>query len=160
MSWNIDVVLIANAGSVPPAELVPDVLAPRDVVIGFEDATSVMRFDPPELCVSALCAWGVVIDVPCKLRGLGSYLNAQSGDRELRVVHVGMSPMLLVYRDGAEVLRLQGIEACRTELVKRPQHCADLGDGELVAWALIDQTVGINFLDGMWTAKFSVFGAR
>jgi hypothetical protein len=160
MSWNIDVVLIANSGSVPPAELVPDVLAPRDGVIGFEDATSMMQFDPPELCVSALGTWGVVVDVPCKLRGLGSYLKAQSGGRELRVVHVGMSPMLVVYRDGAEAIRLEGIEACRMELVKRPHQYADLGDGELVAWALIDQIVGLSFLDAIWTAKFSVFGVR
>jgi hypothetical protein len=160
VSWNIDVVLIANSGSLPPADLVLDVLAPRDGLIGFEDATSMMRFDPPELCVSALGTWGVVVDVPCKLRGLASYLKAQSGDRELRVVHVGMSPMLVVYREGAEALRFVGIEACRTELAKRPHQCADLSDGELVAWALIDQTIGINFLDAMWKAKFTVFGAR
>jgi hypothetical protein len=158
MSWNIDVVLIANSGSVPPADLVLDVLAPRDGVIGFEEATSMMRFDPPELCVSALGDWGVIVDVPCKLRGHSSNLQAQSADRELRLVHVGMSPMLLVYRDGAEALRLEGIEACRTELVKRPHQCADVNDGELVAWSLIDQTVGLNFLDAMWPAKFSVFG--
>jgi hypothetical protein len=159
MSWNIDVVLIANAGSSPPSELLPDVLAPREAMIGFEDATSVMRFDPPELCVSALGGWGVVIDAPCKLRGLGSHLQAQSIGREVRVVHVGMSPTLLAYRNGAEALALTGIGACRAELLKRPHQCSDLSDGELVAWALIDQTVGTNFLDAMWKAKFSVFGA-
>jgi hypothetical protein len=120
VSWNIDVVLFANSGSLPAADLVLDVLAPRDGLIGLEDATSMMRFDPPELCVSTVGDWGVVIDVPCKLRGLRPFLQERATNRELCLVHVGISPMLLSYRDGAEVRALSGLEDCRSELLRRP----------------------------------------
>jgi hypothetical protein len=158
MSWNVDFVLIANACAAAPANLVPDVFTPREAPIGFEDATSVMRFAPPELCVSSLGHWGVVTDVPSKLRESGPYLQAQSAGRELRIVHVSMLPMMLVYRNSAEALVLAGLDACRAELLKQPHTCSDLDDGELVALALIDQTVGTNFIDAMWNKKFTVFG--
>jgi hypothetical protein len=66
---------------------------------------------------------------------------------------------LLVYRNSTEALVLAGLDACRAQLVKKPHKCADLNDGEFVAWGLIDQTVDTNFTDAMWHAKFTVLGA-
>jgi hypothetical protein len=157
LSWNIDIILMTKVETLQLPDYVPDMLMGQVDLIGFEDATSAMRFDPPELCVTRLDMWGVVIDVPAKLRGFQSYLTEHSRGRNLYVIHIGNNPMLLMYSDGAERQACHGLVACRAQLLTMPHACADLDDGELVAWSLADQLVGQPTIDALWRRKFAVF---
>jgi hypothetical protein len=157
MSWNIDIVLLSNVDGIFIPDYVPDLLIGHVDMIGFEDATSVSRFDPPQLCATRLDTWGVVIDVPCKLRAFPGYLRDRSRGRTVHIIHVGHSPMIMTWTDGHEVRALNGLGACKALLLTQPQTCADLDDGELVAWSLADQIVEQPFLDALWSKKFAVF---
>jgi hypothetical protein len=157
VSWNIDIVLIADAEGLFIPDYVPDLLVGHVDMIGFEDATSVLRFDPPQLCATRLDTWGIVIDVPCKLRAFPGYLADRSRGRSMHVMHIGHSPMLLTYADGVECEAFHGLDACRTKLQTKPNSCADLNDGELVAWSLADQLIGQPTLDALWPKTFAVF---
>jgi hypothetical protein len=158
LSWNIDIVLMTKAEALQLPDYVPDMMESQVDLIGFEDATSAMRFDPPELCATRLDAWGVVVDVPAKLRGLQSYLTEHSRGRDLHIIHIGSNPMMLTYSDGAERQACHGLDPCRAQLLTKPHACAGLDDGELVAWSLVDQLAGRPVLDALWGKKFAVFG--
>lgn len=157
MSWNIDLVLISDAEKLLLPDMVPDILVGHVDLIGFEDATSVSRYDPPQLCATKHATWGVVIDVPCKLRSFPGHMAEQSRGRELHLIHVAMRPSLLSYADGTQTQAHEGLEAVRTRLLAAPHSCADLDDGELVAWSLASQTVGENLIDALWEKKFAIF---
>jgi hypothetical protein len=157
MSWNIDIVLLSNVDGIFIPDFVPDLLVGHVDMIGFEDATSVARFDPPQLCTARLDACGVVIDVPCKLRAFPGYLTERSHGRTVHIIHVGRSPMILTHSDGHEVRALNGLDACKAHLLTEAHTCADLNDGELVAWSLADQIVGQPILDALWSKRFAVF---
>jgi hypothetical protein len=157
MSWNIDIVLLSNIDGIFIPDYVPDLLVGHVDMIGFEDAMSVSRFDPPQLCATRLDAWGVVVDVPCKLRAFPGYLMERSRGRSVHIIHVGHSPVTLTHTDGHEVRALSGLDACKAHLLDQPHTCADLNDGELVAWSLADQIVGQPIVDALWPKKFAVF---
>jgi hypothetical protein len=157
MSWNIDIVLLSNVDGIFIPDYVPDLLVGHVDMIGFEDATSVAHFDPPQLCAARLDAWGVVIDVPCKLRAFPGFLTDRSRGRTVHVIHVGHGPMIITHTDGHEVRALIGLDACKAHLLTGVHACADLNDGELVAWSLADQIVGQPILDALWSKKFAVF---
>jgi hypothetical protein len=157
MSWNIDLVLLSAVDGIFIPDYVPDLLVGHVDMIGFEEATSVMRFEPPQLCATRLDAWGVVIDVPCKLRAFPGYLRERSRARSVHIIHVGHSPMLLTHTEGHEVRALNGLDACKAYLLTQPHNCADLDDGELVAWSLAQQIVGKPIIDALWKNSFAVF---
>jgi hypothetical protein len=157
MSWNIDIVLLSNAERLLLPDYVPDLLIGHVDMIGFEDATSIARWDPPQLCATRLDTWGIVTDMPCKLRAFPGYLTDISDERTVHIIHVGGSPMLQTYTNGKEVRALHGLDACRMHLTIAPHTCADLNDGELVAWSLADQIIGQPFIDAVWNKKFAVF---
>jgi hypothetical protein len=142
MSWNIDIVLLSNVDGIFIPDYVPDLLVGHVDMISFEDATSVARFDPPQLCATRLEAWGVVIDVPCTLGAFPGYLLERSRGRTVHIIHVGHRPMILTHTDGHEARALSGLDACKAHLLDQPHTCADLDDGELVAWSLADQIMG------------------
>jgi hypothetical protein len=157
VGWNIDIVLLSDVGAIFLPDYVPDLLVGNADMIGFEDATSSQRFDPPQLCATRMGAWGVVTDVPCKLRDFPGYLAEMSSGRTVHILHVALRPMLLTHTDGKEVRALHGLDACRTHLVRQPHTCADLNDGELVAWSLASQIVGEPIVDALWNKQFAVF---
>jgi hypothetical protein len=157
MGWNIDIVAIGNPEGLFLPDYVPDVLVGHADMIGFEDATSGARFSPPQLCATRLDAWGIVTDVPCKLRAFPGYLAEISIGRTVHVIHVGMAPMLLTHSNGREVQALHGLDACRAHLLTRPHTCADVNDGELVAWGIADQIVDQRLIDALWNKPFAVF---
>jgi hypothetical protein len=157
MSWNIDLVLLSDVDGIFIPDYVPDLLVGHVDMIGFEDATSVARFDPPQLCAARLDAWGVVIDVPCKLRAFPGYLTERSHGRTVHIIHVGHSPMIMTWTDGHEVRALNGLDACKAHLLTKSHVCDDLNDGELLAWTLADQIVGQPIIDALWSKKFAVF---
>jgi hypothetical protein len=157
MSWNIDVVLLSPVDGLFLPDYVPDNLVGHADMIGFEDATSGARYSPPQLCAARLDAWGVVTDVPRKLRAFPRYLEEMSNGRSVHVIHVGMAPMLLTHANGREVRALHGLDACRAHLLTRPHSCTDVDDGELVAWSLAAQIVGLRLIDALWDKQFAVF---
>jgi hypothetical protein len=78
------------------------------------------------------------------------FLTDRSRGRTVHVIHVGHSPMIITYSDGHEVRALIGLDACKAHLLTGVHACADLNDGELVAWSLADQIVGQPILDALF----------
>ncbi|MGW1678004.1 hypothetical protein [Saccharopolyspora sp. NPDC002376] len=130
------------------ADAVPDVFAPTDSTMGFEDATSGRRYG--DLCAAKVGDWVIVIDVACRMSGNFDYLVEASTSTDLHLVRIADQPIALHYRNGQPMTQMRGREMMPSEDY----------DGESCAMDHLHETTGVHFgegLGGLWDAKFTLF---
>jgi hypothetical protein len=142
MAWDIEVAAIRTDEFV---DAVPDVFAPTDTTMGFEDATSGSRYG--ELCAAKVGEWAIVIDVACRMSGNSDYLAEASASTELHLVRIADRPIALHYGDGRPVTEMRGREMMRSQD----------DDGESCAMDHLHETTGVSFGRDLREAKFTLF---
>jgi hypothetical protein len=151
MSWNIELAFVRTADAALLEDIVPDVFEPTNNMIGWEDATSVMR--DPDLSATWHDGWAIVIDVNARLSSLESFWSEASSHGELFIFRVSEFPIALHSKHGRVLERLEGNEAFLIALGREQTPSAD---GELLAWDLMQSRTGVR-LDDLWGVKFRVF---
>lgn len=158
MGWNIEVACVRVTDPASVESVVPDVFTRTGKVVGFEDATSVVR--GTDLCAGVAGEWAVLIDVECRLSGAGPWLDEVSVGRDLFVVRVADQPVAVQYRDGVAVAEYRGANACTKAHGRTRTGTRGHVDGEQVACDLLRAWTGVGFPEDFWKVRFAVYAVN